>query len=120
MYLVAAFRDENMHFKRTFSAIALSLASASCAGDPAHRTRSIAWDGLGRDPRLTVTEKYSPRSVEVDHANGSNNERKKVLATLRPYSEAWWAVNDEIEAENDRALTSKLAICKGCMVSEAT
>jgi len=38
-----------------------------------------------------------------------------VLATLRPYSDAWWAVQDEIEAENDRQLGSKLVICPSCV-----
>ncbi|WP_347338577.1 hypothetical protein [Bradyrhizobium guangzhouense] len=38
-----------------------------------------------------------------------------MLATLRPYSDAWWAVQDEIEAENDRQLGSKLVICRSCM-----
>ncbi|WP_347337221.1 hypothetical protein [Bradyrhizobium centrolobii] len=37
-----------------------------------------------------------------------------MLATLRPYSDAWWAVHDEIEAENDRQLESKLMICRRC------
>ncbi len=34
-----------------------------------------------------------------------------MLGTLRPYSDAWWAVHDEIEAENDRQLGTKLVIC---------
>jgi len=38
-----------------------------------------------------------------------------VLSTLRPYSDAWWAVHDEIEAENDRQLGSKLVICRSCV-----
>ena len=38
-----------------------------------------------------------------------------MLATLRPYSDAWWAVQDEIEAENDRQLGSKLVICRSCV-----
>ena len=37
-----------------------------------------------------------------------------MLATLRPYSDAWWAVHDEIEAETDRQLGSKLVICRSC------
>ncbi len=38
-----------------------------------------------------------------------------MLGTLRPYSEAWWAVHDEIQAENDKQLGSKLMICPRCM-----
>jgi len=40
-----------------------------------------------------------------------------MLGTLRPYSEAWWAVHDEIEAENDRQLGTKLVICPSCVQS---
>lgn len=39
-----------------------------------------------------------------------------MLATLRPYSDAWWAVQDEIEAANDRQLGAKLVICRSCVV----
>ena len=38
-----------------------------------------------------------------------------MLATLRPYSDAWWAVKDEIDAENDKQLGSKLVICPSCV-----
>ena len=38
-----------------------------------------------------------------------------MLTTLRPYSDEWWAVHDEIEAENDRQLGSKLVICRSCV-----
>jgi hypothetical protein len=40
-----------------------------------------------------------------------------VLGTLRPFSEAWWVVHDEIEAENDRQLGTKLVICPRCVES---
>ena len=40
-----------------------------------------------------------------------------MLSTLRPYSEAWWAVHDEIEAENDKRLGTKLVICPRCVPS---
>ena len=38
-----------------------------------------------------------------------------MLGTLQPYSEAWWAVHDEIEAENDRQLGTRLVICPRCV-----
>lgn len=38
-----------------------------------------------------------------------------MLGTLRPYSEAWWAVYDEIEAENDKQIGTKLVICPSCV-----
>ena len=38
-----------------------------------------------------------------------------MLGTLRPYSEAWWAVYDAIEAERDKQLGTKLVICPSCI-----
>ncbi|SDG67075.1 hypothetical protein SAMN05216338_100226 [Bradyrhizobium sp. Rc2d] len=38
-----------------------------------------------------------------------------MLGTLRPYSDAWWAIHDEIEAENDKQLGTKLVICPRCV-----
>jgi hypothetical protein len=75
---------------------------------------TIAWDGLGRDPnRPPVTKRRvtNPSPAQSD----PNQERARVLGTLRPYSEAWWAVHDEIEAENDRQLGTKLVICRRCV-----
>lgn len=43
-----------------------------------------------------------------------------MLTTLRPYSAAWWAVHDEIEADIDRQLNRKLVICRGCSNPQAT
>ncbi|WP_407120766.1 hypothetical protein [Bradyrhizobium sp. STM 3561] len=84
------------------------------AGAPAQERRPIAWDGLGKDPNRPHVAK---RGV-TDHAltaSDPNQERERVLGTLRPYSEAWWAVHDEIQAENDRQLGSKLVICPRCL-----
>jgi len=109
-----------MYFQRTISAAALSLVLASCAAGPSltQPTHTIAWDGLGRDPNLRASGKRPSASAEIKHLEDPNNERERVLATLRPYSEAWWAVRDEIDAADDRTVNSKLAICKGCFVPE--
>lgn len=104
-----------MHFGPIISVLAISLAAASCASGPAQRPHAIAWDGLGRDPNLIFVQKRALRPVAVKQRKDPNNERERVLTTLRPYSEAWWVVHDELEAENDRVLTSKLMICKGCI-----
>lgn len=94
--------------------LSFCAALAGCAAAPAAERRSIAWDGLGQDPnRPAVTRRrLAHRAPESD----SNAERQRVLATLRPYSDAWWAVQDEIEAEHDRQLGSKLVICRSCVV----
>ena len=87
-----------------------------CAAAPAQERRPIAWDGLGQNPnRSHVTKRRTANPTPVQ--GNPNQERERVLATLRPYSEAWWAVHDEIEAENDRKLGTKLVICPRCVQS---
>jgi hypothetical protein len=89
-------------------------ALMGCAAAPAQERRPIAWDGLGQNPNRPVVTKRrvtNPAPVQAD----PNQERERVLGTLRPYSEAWWAVHDEIEAENDRQLGTKLVICPRCV-----
>jgi len=97
-----------------FILLTFCAALAGCTAAPAAERRPIAWDGLGQDPnRHAVTKRRL-----VDHApaeSDPNLERQRVLATLRPYSDAWWAVHDEIEAESDRQLGSKLVICPRCV-----
>ncbi|WP_426613555.1 hypothetical protein [Bradyrhizobium sp. McL0616] len=87
---------------------------AGCTAAPAAERRPIAWDGLGQDPnRPAVTNRRVTNRAAPE--SDPNPERRRVLATLRPYSNAWWAVHDEIEAENDRQLGSKLVICRRCV-----
>ncbi|TQF42108.1 hypothetical protein UNPF46_05595 [Bradyrhizobium sp. UNPF46] len=93
-------------------------ALLGCAVAPAQERRPIAWDGLGQDPnkslhRPHVGKRRAPPPAPA--ANDPNQERERVLGTLRPYSEAWWAVYDEIEAERDKQLGTKLVICPRCV-----
>lgn len=76
----------------------------------------MAWDGLGQDPNQTAVTKRH-RTKQAPAEADPNRERERVLGTLRPYSDAWWAVHDEIEAEKDRQLGSKLVICPRCVPS---
>jgi hypothetical protein len=88
-------------------------ALAGCASAPASDRHSIAWDGLGQDPnRLAVAKRRLANHAPSER--DPNAERQRVLATLRPYSDAWWAIHDEIESENDRQLNRKLEICRRC------
>jgi hypothetical protein len=57
-----------------------------------------------------------PRVRVAAIAPDANSDREKTLATLRPYSEAWWVVHDEIETERDRRIAAKLVICRGCLL----
>jgi hypothetical protein len=96
--------------------LSFCAALAGCATTPVPERRPIAWDGLGVDSnRAPITRRHVARSAAAE--SDANVEREKVLATLRPYSRAWWAVQDEIEAENDRQLGSRLVICRRCVPS---
>jgi hypothetical protein len=99
-----------------FILLIFCAALMGCAAAPAQERRPLAWDGLGQNPNRPPVAKRRA----TDHtpsASDPNQERERVLGTLRPYSEAWWAVHDEIEAENDRQLGTKLVICPRCVQS---
>jgi hypothetical protein len=98
----------------------LTLALSGCAAHsarlpPSQSQNSIAWDGLGEDPnkphRRPAVRRHHIAAPVPDTATV---EREKVLATLRPYSTAWWAVHDEIEDAQERKLSRKIVICRGC------
>lgn len=93
-----------------------------CAVAPAQERRPIAWDGLGQDPNKSSNRTHAAKQRATNPAPAAsdpNQERERVLGTLRPYSEAWWAVHSEIEAENDRQLGTKLVICPRCVQSSS-
>lgn len=103
-----------------FISLAFCAALMGCAAAPAQERRPIAWDGLGQNPnqvpkRPSVTTRRVTSQTPAE--SDPNHERDKVLGTLRPYSEAWWAVHDEIEAEKERQLGAKLVICRHCAQS---
>ena len=77
---------------------------------------SVAWDGFGHSPNCFLVKGQARQNTALaGRGEDPNAQREQTLATLRPYSDAWWVVYDEIEAENDRRLTTKLAICRGCI-----
>ena len=102
--------------RHSFVLLSFCAALMGCAGAPAQHRGPVAWDGLGQNPNLPIVTKRRVTNSASAQAN-PNQEREKVLGTLRPYSEAWWAVRDEIEAENDRQLGAKLVICPRCVQS---
>jgi hypothetical protein len=89
-----------------------ALLLESCATAPAMKPGMMAWDGLGRDPNLP--SHHGKLARNAPSISDPNIEREKIISTLRPHSDAWWVVHDEIEAENDRQLGAKLVICRGC------
>lgn len=111
-----------------FVLLAFCATLMGCAVAQAQERRPIAWDGLGQDPNKHPNKhpNHAPQRSSVTKQSAANptpapddpnQERERVLGTLRPYSEAWWAVRDEIEAENDRQLGTKLMICPRCVQS---
>ena len=103
-----------------FLLLIFCTALLGCAVAPAQERRPIAWDGLGQDPNKGSNGPHATKrraTSPAPAASDPNQERERVLSTLRPYSEAWWAVHDEIEAENDKRLGTKLVICPRCVPS---
>jgi hypothetical protein len=101
-----------------FILLTFCTALLGCAVAPAQERRPIAWDGLGQDPNKGSNHPHAAKRRATNLAPAAtdpNQERERVLGTLQPYSEAWWAVHDEIEAENDRKLGTKLVICPRCV-----
>jgi hypothetical protein len=102
--------------RHSFVLLTFCAALTGCAIAPAQEHRPIAWDGLGKDPnRPPVTKRRAANPTPAQ--DDPNQERKRVLGTLRPYSDAWWVVHDEIDAESDRQLGTKLVICPRCVQS---
>lgn len=87
-----------------------------CAARPIPHKGPLAWDGLGHNPNIPVARHPSGASVST-MLKDTDVERERAMATIRPYSEAWWVVHDAIEAENDRRLTAKLIICHSCVTN---
>jgi len=100
--------------------LVLPIALGSCVAptarmsfDPSPRPQMFAWDGSGLDPnRPRVKVKRAAVPANEDDAN---RKREQVFTSLRPYSAAWWAIHEEIEADRDKRLAQKLVICGGCL-----
>jgi hypothetical protein len=92
--------------------IAMSFAVASCASAQAPVGGHFAWDGLGQDPNKPL--RNAKRVMRLPAKPDPNAERQKVLNTLQPYSAAWWAIHEEIEAEEQRRVNKKIVICRTC------
>jgi hypothetical protein len=76
----------------------------------------IAWDGLGQDPNKPPAARRSkPHSKPTPEPIKTNAQRENALSTLEPNSAAWWALKEEIDAENERQMQKNLTICPRCL-----
>lgn len=102
-------------------AICLIVSGCATAPPPSSVSERFARDGLGHPPKrlaLTVRERHRPSAATASRQPREadpNADREKVLATLHPYSAAWWVVRDEIDAEEQRRINAKLVICRSCL-----
>jgi hypothetical protein len=109
----------NVHLARILL-LFLPIALCSCAApavrmnsDSSLKSRTFAWDGSGLDPNRPRAKVKRVRVLADE--DSANQKRQEVFSSLRPYSAAWWAVRDEIEADHDKRLARKLVICSGCL-----
>jgi hypothetical protein len=104
-----------------FALITVGLLVSGCASAPPPAGGGrFAWDGLGQDPNKPAPHARRPMVAappRVAVKPDPNLEREKVLATFQPYSSAWWAVRDEIDAEEHRRINEKIVICRSCLRS---
>jgi hypothetical protein len=103
-----------------FVLLPITLCSSAAPAAEMHvvapaKPERYAWDGLGQDPNQPHVNARRAAKFSSANPNEANNTRAQVLATLRPYSKAWWIVHDEIESDLDNRLGRKLAICRGCL-----
>jgi len=100
--------------RRFFSLIAIGCLLSSCASTPPPVYGSIGWHEHRR--ALVKPVRHKPHVVKESSSKPDPNvESAKPLADLRPYSVEWWAMRDQIDADEQRRLNAKLLICRGCL-----
>ena len=102
--------------RRFLILVALASFLAGCASTPVGGR--IALDGSAKDHSEHTRRKPHLKAPSFAIPD-PNAEKEKVLATLRPYSAEWVVLYNQIEAEEERRLKTKLVICRGCFPGES-
>jgi hypothetical protein len=102
-----------------FALVTVSLVLPGCASAPP-TSGSFAGDRTAQHLNKPVRHKHRPTAAVLSRKADKPDPnltaaREKELATLRPYSAAWWAVQDEIEGEESRRINEKIVICRTCL-----
>lgn len=100
-----------------FSLVTVGCLLSSCASTPPPVCVSSGWDGyrLPLDAPVRHKREANETAQKRDPNSGKEKEKDKALADLRPYSPDWWAMRAQIDAEEQRRVTAKLLICRGCL-----
>jgi hypothetical protein len=112
---------------KSIAIILAALALAGCAtadhgGREMPPRKSIAWDGLGRDPNrparthrtVATNQPTDPgASAQNDETSSAQND-EAVLAAVPKYSKEWVALYEAMQARDNAKLARALIICRGC------
>jgi hypothetical protein len=103
--------------RHLLSLIATGCLLSNCASTPPPVCGAIGWDAydraLAKPVRLKRQLANATRSKP--DPNIDSEKAQKALTDLRPYSAAWWAVREQMDAEEQRRVSAKLVICRGCL-----
>jgi hypothetical protein len=76
--------------------------------------KSIAWDGLGRDPNEPARAHRTLAIKSPTEAASSAPDDEVVLAAVPKYSKEWVALYETMLARDDAKLARDMIICRGC------
>jgi hypothetical protein len=123
LVLIAAHRSGMV--RHLLILLPIGLVISGCASAPPPSCGPIAWQGSGQAlykpaPRKSRLTEGSLPTIETNVDRDlpkadSDTATEQELANLPLHSAAWWAMREQIDAEDQRRLTAKLVICRGCL-----
>lgn len=96
------------------------LILSGCASRPPPQFgQLVAWDGLGQDPNRHLRPSTTTRTHLIRSSDSVVKDQTNQLSQLRPFTQEWWKLHDEIERTQDTELARKLVICLRCGIEPA-